>query len=137
MINYYIILKVARKCIFGQFVFIAETNSQITDNDVICLYIQRIVSQTDTIPRSSLSGDSNITIFNCKRRLKSDGSGNTEHNCACAILFDGISHAARPAIVQVGYFIDRATTATGCKTTKTFGAGKCQLLCIENCKTTK
>ena len=72
--------------VFFLYVFVPEPEAHVTYDDVVRIYLERVVRDADTVARCGLSGDGNVAVLQVERCLEVDCSGHVEHYCACSSL---------------------------------------------------
>src|SRR3546814_4459933 len=76
-----------------------RTDSDIPDDNLICVYAKGIVLQADTVTRSCLPCNGNIWVFYSNRAFKLNISGHPENHGSWPGCFNSCPEAAFPPIV--------------------------------------
>ena len=74
----------------------------MTHNDVVCIDLERLSGNADTVARSSLSGNGDIRCTNVDRRLQTNDTADVKHHDTGTTLFAGPTERTRAVVVQVG-----------------------------------
>ena len=97
-------------------VLVSQANAQIANDDVRSpAQLERMILETDAIPRGRLAGDREIGILHHQVALQLDGAGEIEDDGARSRgAADALSQRSRARVAEIGDVIDvAAATAFG------------------------
>jgi hypothetical protein len=113
-------------------ILVAQSETNITDNDILARNGERIIGNANAIARSRLSCNGDIWSAEFQLTGKMDSSRHIEHNGTCTTLIASIAERAfRVGVLQGGYMIDRTTTSTRGIASEAFCTRESQLLGME------
>ena len=93
---------------------IAATESQVANDDIVCLDLDRLVGEAHAIAGRSGTIDRDVRRANADALLEVNDAGDVEDDDAWAGRFDGLAERARAAVVERGDDVDfSAATAEG------------------------
>jgi hypothetical protein len=126
MIDHDVLAKNAAQAVFLQPVAVSQTNAQETQNHIVSVYDDRIVTDTNAVSGRTLTGNRDIGIADYQRRFEFDIAGYPENHDAWSCSLNGGSQASGPIVAEMGYLHDLAAAPARRKTAETFGFGEGQ-----------
>ena len=94
--------------------FVAQAETDETDDDIGSLQVHRIVLEADPVARGRLARDRQVALGNLEVGLQLDDAGHVEDDGAGAGLVHGPAEGSlRTGVLQRGHVIDLAAAAAG------------------------
>ena len=103
----------------------SHTRADKADDDVVGLYIERIVLQADAVARCGLSGDGQIAVAHLERLLQFDDAADGKDDGAGSLLVDGPAQGAlRTVVLERRYGVNGSACPSGGVFACSVGTGK-------------
>ncbi len=121
-----VIARIGIERIIDDAIGIAETETNITEDNVAAFDGSCILTDTDTVARRRLPGNGEAVFLDLQCAVEINRSRYLEYDGAVT-LANGIAQATGAGVVEVGHFIHRTIPASYRQSPKTFRAGECRL----------
>ena len=109
---------------------LSTTETHVTNDYVVRIYLERLTCDNHTITRSCLSSNRNIWCTNIDGRFQTNNTRYVEHNDTCATLFTSPTERTWTIVIEIGNGQHlSATTAKG-KHTPTLCTRESRYLCL-------
>ena len=116
MVDDYVLLAASPYCILaviGIRALISESESDETDDDIVCLHHGGIILYADAVARSRLSGNGQVAVSDPELRGQFYDAGHIKHDNPRPARLDGSTQGTGAAVIEVGHMDYPASPAAG------------------------
>ena len=103
---------------------LTATEAHVAHDNVVCVHLERLTGNADTLTGSRLSGNSNIRSAHVDGRLQADDARHVEHHDSCTALLTSPAERAGAVVVEVGHRQHLAAATTKGEHAATFSSGE-------------